>query len=134
HGRGQAGKQLRPDHLGRGVGDVNEHLAIAYLHRIGPDVLAPVLADAAAELELPVVPGAGQHAVAYVAAHQRVTLVRTAVVTREDPAWRAEQRDPLVQVGERLGAAFGDVVNCRRAHPTVAHTCLQSWPGRLKAR
>ncbi len=100
HGRGQAAEQIGPDDLGRGVGDVDEHLAVADLNGVRPDVLPAVPADAGAELEFPVVPGVREHAVLHVSAHQGVTLVRASIVAGEDAAGRSEQRDSLVQVGE----------------------------------
>ena len=88
-------------------------------------MFSPPKLQARAELELPVVPRAGQHAVLHVTAHQRVALVRAAVVAGEHPARSAEQRDPLVQVGERPRAALGDVVDRRSAHPP-AHASLHN--------
>lgn len=68
-------------------------------------------------------PCAGEHAVLHVAAHKRVTLMGAAVVAREHPARRAEQRDPLIGVSEGLRAAILEVIGRHCPHP-VAHVRL----------
>src|SRR3546814_19484008 len=86
--------------VGRRIGDVDPDLAVDDLHRVAPE---PVAADqrlSAGKVELTVMPVAGEDAVSAAALrerpfHQRVALVRAAVVAGEDAAGAGENRDLL---------------------------------------
>ena len=76
------------------VREIDPYLAVADLHRIGPQSLAAVEIPAAFEVELPVVPVAGQDApIVETAFAQRIPFVRAAVVAGEHAARGMEQRD-----------------------------------------
>ena len=76
------------------IASIEPHGAILDLHRIDAQVVAAVDRRAGLQVEFPVVPVAGQHAIGVERAfHERIALVRTAVVAREDLALVHEQRD-----------------------------------------
>ena len=80
-GFGETGENLRAA-LGDGrVSEVDPHLAVADLDRVGAQSLATVQVPAASQVELPVVPVAGEDAPLVEAAlAQRIALVRATVV------------------------------------------------------
>ena len=81
--------------LGEGrLREVDPHLAVADVHRVGAQPLAAVEVASAAQVELPVVPVAGDDAAFVEAAlAQRVAFVRAAVVAGEHAVRGVEQRD-----------------------------------------
>src|SRR3546814_6899564 len=97
--------------VGRRIGDVDPDLAVDDLHRVAPE---PVAADqrlSAGKVELPVMPVAGEDAVSAAALrerpfHQRVALVRAAVVAGEDAAGAGENRDLLAARLEEVTSLF----------------------------
>ena len=93
-GFGEARENLRAA-LGDGrVHEVDPHLAVADLDRVGAQPLATVQVPAASQVELPVVPVAGEDAPLVEAAlAQRIALVRATVVAGEHAVRGVKQRD-----------------------------------------
>ena len=95
-GGAQALQGLGGARRGRRVGDVEPDLVAAEPDGIAPEGVAADQGLAALQVELPVVPVAGQDAaLGQAALHQRKALVGAAVVAGEDPFLAVEQGDLL---------------------------------------
>ena len=81
---------------GRRIAGIQPHSTILHFHGIDAQVVAAVNGGAGLQVEFPVVPVAGQHTIAVERAfHQRIALVRTAVVACKNLALMEEQGDML---------------------------------------
>ena len=110
--------QLGSDDFGGRVCDIHHHLSPSYFDRVGANRLAPETAVAALiELELPVVPGAGERLLLDIALQQGIPLVRAPIVDCVDRLLSAEQGDPLVIVTKQFPAPDREIVDTRRHHP-----------------
>ena len=105
--------------LGEGrVREVDPHLAAADFDRPGAQPLAAVEVSAALQIELPVVPVAGEDAaLVEVALAQRVALVGAAVVAGEHTAGGVEQRDLAPGLAEHQPALAFQGFERRRPGP-----------------
>ena len=106
---------------GRRIADIQPHGAILHFHRIDAQVIAAVKGGAGLEGEFPVVPVAGQHTIGVERAfHQRISLVRTAVVAGEDFTLMEEQCDMLASKLHRDGPRRLQPIEFDRAGPLGA--------------
>ena len=116
----------------RRVRKVDPDLAAADLHRIGAQPLAAVEVPAAFEVELPVVPVAGQDAPLVEASlAQRIALVRAAVVAGEQATRGVEQRDlPPVLAEDEPPPVLERVEGSRKGPVAIDHERIRrrvSW-------
>lgn len=106
---------------GIGVAEVEFDLAVADPQRVRAHVLVAEEAAAVAEIELEVVPDAGDHTALELTPDQRVTLVRASIVDSERLALvGAEHGDSALAVGEEAGLAGGDFSEGERRDPGFA--------------
>ena len=100
---------------GRRIAGIQPHGAILHFHRIDTQGVAAVNRGAGPQIEFPVVPVAGQHAIGVERAfHQRIALVGAAVVAGEDLALMEEEGDVLAAefYGDGAGGLQAGEVGC----------------------
>jgi hypothetical protein len=89
----EPGEGARPLRLGRRVAQIDEDLAVSFGDRVGAHRIAADERRAAGEIELPVVPIAGQDATrSERALAQRIALMRAAVGDRENAVALGQQQ------------------------------------------
>ena len=118
-GVAQPGQRGLGARLGRRVGEIEPDLAVFEAHRIAPQVVAADQGLARLEIELPVVPVAGQQAaVAERALAQGIALVGAAVVAGVDRRPGGKQDDLLLAALDHHGAARAQLFQIRHGDET----------------
>ena len=106
-------------HRGRRIADIQPYSTILHFHGIDAQDVAAVNGGAGLQVEFPVVPVAGQHAIDIERAfHERIAFVRTAVVAGEDLTLMEEQGDVLASAFHCDGARRVQAIGFDRAGPT----------------
>lgn len=135
----QIGHDLRPAALRRRIGEVEPDRAVGDLHGIDPQPVAAIEIGAVPEVELPVVPVAGEDAGLRAGAEgpfaQRKAFVRAAVVAGEDAGIRPEECDLLAgapQDDAPLGLQLGNGHGPRPASVEIVRHHASCNPGSVR--
>ena len=110
----------------RRIDDLDPDLAVAHLHGIDAQAVAVALVLAGGEIELPVVPVAGELAVAVQRPlAQGITFVRAAVVAGKDTLLGVEDGDLAPVLAEDVAALGLQILQRNRPGPALVHGNLR---------